>query len=134
MNSLLVGIFVVLAVWIFIKLRKTNSGLFKGLRPPTVRPSSQPPPEKSEMPHIGVPGTITDEQFKALKRNLFEPSKDWSFEEAGLILDAVTYLRAVCAEVAGESELPLEIHNELLVFILHDQDLRNYVFKWGKDR
>jgi len=86
------------------------------------------------MPRIGVTGTISDEQFKALKRNLFEPSKDWSFEEAALILDAVTYLRAVCAEVAGEREPPLEIQNELLAFILHDQDLRNYVLKWGKDR
>jgi len=87
MNSLLVGIFVAPALWIFIKLRKSNSGLFKSLRPPPVRPSSQPPPEKREMPRIGVPGTVTDEQFKALKRNLFEPSKDWSFEEAALILD-----------------------------------------------
>ena len=134
MNSLLVGIFVALAVWIFIKLRQGNSALFKSLRPPPVRPLSQPPPEKREMPRIGVPRTISDEQFKALKRNLFEPSKDWSFEEAALILDAVTYLRAVCAEVAGEREPPLEIQNELLAFILHDQDLRNYVLKWGKDR
>ena len=134
MNSLLVGIFVALAVWIFMKLRKSNSGLFKSLRPPPVRPSSQPPPEKREIPRIGVPGTITDEQFKALKRNLFEPSKDWSFEEAALTLDAVTYVRAVCADVAGKREPPLEIQNELLAFILHDQDLRDYVLKWGKDR
>ena len=109
MNSLLVGIFVALAVWIFMKLRKSNSGLFKSLRPPPVRPSSQPPPEKREIPRIGVPGTITDEQFKALKRNLFEPSKDWSFEEAALILDAVTYLRAVYAEVAGKREPLLDV-------------------------
>jgi hypothetical protein len=134
MNSILVGVFVALAVWIFIKLRKSNSGLFKSLRPAAVRPSSQPQPEKREMPRIGVPGTITDEQFKALKRNLFEPSKDWSFEEAALILDAATYLRAVCAEVAGKREPPLQIQNELLAFILHDQDLRDYVLKWGKNR
>jgi len=133
MNSLLVGIFVALAVWIFIKLRKSNSGLFKSLRPPPVHPSSQAPAEKREMPRIGVPRTITDEQFKRLKRNLFEPARDWSFEEAALILDAVTYLRAVYADVAGKREPPLEIQNELLAFILHDQDLCDYVIKWGKD-
>jgi hypothetical protein len=86
------------------------------------------------MPRIGTPGTITDEQINDLKGNLFQPTKEWSFEEAALILDAVTYLRGVCKEALGNEEPPLELQNELLAFILEDQDLRDYVRRWGEDR
>ena len=133
MNSLLFAIFVALAVWIFIKLRRRTGG-FRGLPSSPDPSSSQPPYKGREMPRIGVPGTITQEQITALKRNLFQPSGDWSFEEAALLLDAVTYLRAVCAAALGKREPPLKVQNELLVYILQDQDLRDYVRKWGKDR
>lgn len=86
------------------------------------------------MPRIGMPGTITEGQIKELRRNLFNPSREWSFEEAALVLDTVTYLRAVCSKVIGKREQALEMQNELLTFILEDQDLRDYVHKWGKDR
>ena len=86
------------------------------------------------MPRIGTPGTITDEQINALKDNSFGPTKEWSFEEAALILDSVTYLRGVCKGVLGNEQPPLELQNELLAFILEDQDLHDYVRRWGEDR
>ena len=100
-----------------------------------VRRSSTSHPQNSGRCHgFGTPGTITDEQISALKDNLFEPTKEWSFDEAALILDAVTYLRGVCKEVLRNEQPPLKLQNELLAFILEDQDLRDYVRRWGEDR
>ena len=133
MNSLLIGIFVALAVWIFIKLRQRTGG-FQRLSSSPYPSSSQRLEKSREIPRIGVPGTITQEQITALERNLFQPSGDWSFEEAALILDTVSYLRAVCSKSLGKREPPLEVQNELLTYILQDQDLRDYVREWSKDR
>jgi len=136
MNSILLGILVAVAVWLFMKHRQGNGGslfggLFSGSGSQVKRKS---PPKQREMPRIGTPGTITDKQINALKGNLFQPTKEWSFEEAALILDTVTYLRGVCKEVLGNEQPPLQLQNELLAFILEDQDLRDYVRKWGEDR
>jgi hypothetical protein len=136
MNSILLGILVAVAVWLFMKHRQGNGaslfgGLFSGTRSQVQRKS---PPKQREMPRIGTPGTITDKQIKALKGNLFQPTKEWSFEEAALVLDTVNYLRGVCKEVLGNERPPLELQNELLAFILEDRDLRDYVRKWGEDR
>jgi len=136
MDSILLGILVALAVWLFMKHRQGNSGslfggLFSGSRSQVKHKS---PPKQREMPRIGTPGTITDEQINALKGNFLEPTKKWSFEEAALILDSVTYLRGVCKGVLGNEQPPLELQNELLAFILEDQDLRDYVRRWGEDR
>ena len=136
MDSLLLGILVALAVWLFMKHRQGNGGslfggLFSGSRSQVEHKS---PPKQRDMPRIGTPGTITDEQISALKGNLFEPTKEWSFEEAALILDSVTYLRGVCKEVLGNEKPPLELQNGLLAFILESQDLRDYVRRWGEDR
>lgn len=89
-----------------------------------------------EMPRIGTPGSITFNQIKALQQNNFAPDKGWSREEANVILDAVRYLRAVCRDVGDEDDgpPPLEIQNALLRYILTEQDLREYVRKWGDDR
>lgn len=136
MESIILGIIVALAVWIFMKRREGNSGsLFGGLFT-GLRSQGQPKPtaKRREMPRIGRPGTITDDQINALKRNLFEPSKEWSFEEAALVLDTVTYLRWVCREVLGKEQPPVKLQNELFVFILANQDLRDYIRKWGEDR
>lgn len=141
MDSILIGIFVALAVWIFLKLRQGGMGrgglfgtLLKGHGAPSAPPSTHAPRKEHRMPRIGMPGTITEGQIKELRRNLFNPSREWSFEEAALVLDTVTYLRAVCSKVIGKREPALEMQNELLTFILEDQDLRDYVHKWGKDR
>jgi hypothetical protein len=136
MDSIILGIIVALAVWIFMKRREGKRGslfgsLFRGSR---AQVQQKTPQRKREMPRIGTPGTITDEQINELKRTLFEPSKEWSFEEAALIIDSVTYLRGVCKEVLGKEQPQLEIQNELLAFILENQDLRDYVRKWGEKR
>lgn len=136
MNSILLGILVAVAVWLFMKHRQGSGanlfgGLFSSSRSQVQRKS---PPKPREMPRIGKPGTITDEQINDLKGNLFQPTKEWSFEEAALILDAVTYLRGVCKQVSGNEQPPLELQNELLAFILEDQGLRDYVRRWGEDR
>ena len=136
MDSLLLGILVALAVWLFMKHRQGNGGslfggLFSGSRSQV---KHRPPPKQREMPRIGTPGTITNGQISALKDNLFEPTKKWSFEEAALILDSVTYLRGVCKEVLGNEQPPLDLQNKLLAFILENQDLRDYVRRWGEDR
>ena len=136
MDSIILGILVALAVWIFMKRGHVKGGslfggLFSGLRSGV---QSKPATKRREMPRIGTPGTITDDQQKELKRNYFEPSKEWSFEEAALILDSVTYLRGVCSKVLGKEQPQLELQNELLAFILENQDLRDYVRKWGEDR
>ena len=53
-----------------------------------------------------------------------------------MIVDAVIYMRAVCRDIAGSDDgpPPLEVQNALLRFILTDQDLRDYVRKWGETR
>ena len=136
MNSILLGILVAVAVWLFMKHRQGNGGsLFGGLFSGSgSQVKHKSPPKQREMPRIGTPGTITDKQINALKGNLFQPTKEWSFEEAALILDAVTYLRGVCKQVLGNEQPPLELQNELLAFILEDQGLRDYVRRWGEVR
>jgi len=136
MDSIILGILFALAVWIFMKQRQGNSkGLFGGLLTGSRSQGQPKPPQRQrEIPRIGTPGTITDEQIDALKQNFFEPSKKWSFEEASLTIDSVTYLRGVCKEVLGNEQPPFELQNELLAFILQNQDLRDYVRKWGEDR
>ena len=91
---------------------------------------------KRDMPRVGEPGTISFNQISALRQNNFEPDKNWSREEAFLILDTVRYLRAVCRDVgdADDCPPPLEIQNALLRFILTEQDIREYVRKWGEKR
>jgi len=94
------------------------------------------PAQQNTMPRFGEPGSITYNQTRALQRNNFTPDRNWSREEAALILDTVKYLRTVCRDVAGDEDgpPPLEVQNALLRFILTGQDLRDYVRKWGEDR
>lgn len=86
--------------------------------------------DEKAIPRIGTAGTITKEQASKLREYLFEPMKDWSCEEADLFIETAGYLRAVLAEVAGLEEPPLEIQNKLFIFILKDENLRDYM----KDR
>jgi len=128
MNSVLVAVLVGLATWVFIKAGQ------KSRQRRVMSPDNATAVKQQAMPRIGTPGTITEEQMTLLKNNHFTPAKTWSFEEAALILDATTYLRAVCADAIGPQDQPLKLQNELLNFILGDQGLREYVLKWGKDR
>ena len=90
--------------------------------------------EQESMPRRGTPGTITRDQIKQLKANHFEPQRLWSREEAQLILDAVTYMRAAIYAVTQETDPPLEVQNRLLKLILADENLREYVYEWGLNR
>lgn len=107
----------------------------------TRKQSSEPAPtpvrpEERSMPRAGEAGSITYNQTRALQRNNLTPDRNWSREEAALILDAVKYLLIVCHDIAGEDDgpPPLEIQNSLLRLILTGQDLRDYVRKWGEER
>lgn len=89
-----------------------------------------------EMPRMGTNGSITFNQTLALRRNNFTPDKNWSQEEAALILDSVKYLHCVCRDLTEEENdaPPLVVLNELLRFILTADDIREHVRKWGEGR
>lgn len=122
------------AAWVLLgihKRRKANAEHPSDAILPKV-----PSDKERAMPRFGEPGSISFNQLQALRANSFTPDRNWSREEAALILDAVKYLRTVCRNV-GDSEdgaPPVDIQNELLRFILTQQDLRDYVRKWGEDR
>ena len=124
MDAVILAALVALTLWLWI--RKRRPGLFS----PPARPAPAPP---RTMPRIGDAGTITQEQIDALRDNRFEPSSEWSVEEAALVLDAVAYLRAVCEQTIDDPAPDLDIQNDLLAYILTEEDLRGYVRKWGAD-
>jgi hypothetical protein len=132
-DSLAVALALGAAVFMLMRMRKRRqSGAGD-------KPASTPPRGAASapaMPRLGAPGTITYNQIQALSRNGFTPDKSWSREEAALILDAVTYLRAVCRTVAGDDDgpPPVEVQNALLVVVLTTEDVRDYVRKWGEER
>jgi hypothetical protein len=125
MNGIILGIVVAFIVWLSIR---------SGRRMKEKKTRLKSEAEKKTIPRIGTAGTITKEQAEELRKNNFEPLKDWSFEEAALMLDTTTYLRAVFSEAAGLKDSPLEMQNELLVFILDDEQLRDHVRNWGEER
>lgn len=92
------------------------------------------PEEQATMPRLGTPGSITRDQIRQLKENNFEPSRLWSREEAQLILDSVSYLRAAIYMITKDTDPPLEVQNKLLKFMLADDDLRTDVYDWSVNR
>lgn len=120
--------------WVLLQIHRRR----QSRRDPTATIIERPKADKNrEMPRVGKPGSLTYKQIQALQQNNFEPDKNWSREEAALILDAVKYLRTVCRDIAEDDEEPdppLDVQNELLRFILTEQDLREYVRKWGEER
>lgn len=122
------------AAWVLMKIHKRRQAASKdpteAIVPKVVETKAR------EMPRSGEPGTITFNQLQALRTNSFTPDRNWSREEAALILDAVKYLRAVCRNVGDSDDgpPPVEIQNTLMRFILTQQDLRDFVRKWGEDR
>jgi hypothetical protein len=125
MNGIIIGIVVAFIVWLSIR---------GGRRMKEKKARFKSEAEKKVIPRIGTAGTITEEQAEELRKNNFEPLKDWSFEEAALMLDTTTYLRAVFSEAADLKAPLVEMQNELLVFILNDEQLRDYVRRWGEER
>lgn len=139
-GTLLLAFAIGWGIWMLMKIHRSRGGGRNALTGPSAKSNAGKRRDKAEtpraMPRLGEPGSMTDNQARALRRSHFQPDKRWSFEEAGLILDAVIYLSAVCRDVAGPDDgpPPLEVQNELLRFILTDQDLRDYVRKWGEER
>jgi len=127
-NAVTFGIAIGVAILVFMRLRRRR---LQG-RAAAARPEAKP----RSMPRVGTPGTITYNQIQALKRNDFEPDRTWSKEEAALILDAVTYLRAVCRTIADADDgpPPMDVQNELLRIALITEDVRDYIRKWGEER
>lgn len=125
LNSVIIGTMVALIAWLSVRAVRRMKAKHAYLRSEA---------EKKAIPRIGTKGTITQEQAERLRKYLFEPMKDWSFEEAALFLDTTTYLRAVFSEAAGLNDPPLQIQNALFGFILRDENLRDYMLRWGEER
>ena len=133
-ESLIIGFAIAWGLWILLRIHRSRGArrsLFADKPTTTAKDAAT-----RAMPRLGKPGTMTPNQARMLRFNNFVPDRQWSFEEAALILDALTYLRAVCRDMAGEEDgpAPLKVQNELLRLILTDQDLRDYVRRWGERR
>ena len=137
MDSLLIAVAVGLVVWMLMRRAayaraRRQFGARQGA--PGSGDAASPPGDQKSMPRIGVPGTITRAQMAELRANNFEPMRQWSKEEAQLILDTVVYFRAVILDETGDSDPPLEIQNTLLSFILTDEELRDSIQEWSLNR
>jgi hypothetical protein len=132
MESLIFAAVIGLTVYLFIRRMR----VMKQQKRRQAEEAAQggPPEDPGSMPRLGAPGTITRDQMKWLKDNDFEPQRLWSKEEAQLILDTVTYVRAIIYMTTNEADPPIEIQNPLLKFILTDDELRQYVYEWGLNR
>ena len=124
MENILLAVVIGFAVWWFMRNARMMRARRQQLSQPRPDPEGGDAPQPKSMPRIGVPGTITREQMARLRENDFEPLRQWSREEAQLVLDAVTYLRAAIRMVTGEVGAPIEIQNNILGFILGDDELR----------
>ena len=116
-------------VWLFMRRMR-----LKRLQQAQAQAQAGPAPEPKTMPRLGTPGTITKQQMAQLKKMYFTPDRGWSEEEAALIIDTVMYLRAAIEDTTGETDAPLEIQNQVLGFILTDEELRDYLLSWGQNR
>ena len=134
MESILLAVVVALAVWLFMRNARAMRQRQRRHRQAPPPPRAGDAPEPKSMPRFGAAGTITRQQMVQLKQNDFEPHREWSKEEAQLILDSVTYLRAAIRMVTGEAGAPTEVQNNVLAFILGDDDLRDSVLDWGINR
>ena len=134
MENILLAAVIGLAVWLFMRNARAMRERRRRLGQPPPGAGAGDAPQPKSMPRFGVPRTITREQMARLKENEFEPHRQWSKDEAQLILDSVTYLRAAIRMVTGESGAPIEIQNNILGFILGDEELRDDILDWGLNR
>ena len=132
MESLIFAAVIGLTIYLFMRRIKVMKEQKRRLAEQAA--SGEPPEDPGSMPRLGSPGTITRAQIKLLKENDFEPSRLWSMEEAKLILDAVTYQRAVIYMTTGEADPPVDVQNQLMKLILGTDDLREYIYEWGLNR
>ena len=135
MDSLLVAFAVGLVAWLMMRriFQQRARQRVAALRA-REDASEDAPSDARTMPRMGVPGTVTRAQLAELRACHIEPSRHWSREEAQLILDTVSYLRAVIAEETGDRDPPIEIQNKVLGFILTHEGLREAVLEWSLNR
>jgi hypothetical protein len=129
MDSLILAAAVAFAVW--FALRRARA--VRARRAQQASAAAAPADGQKAMPRIGTPGTVTRDQMKALRECNFEPSPQWSREEAQLILDAVAYLRGVIAITTGDRDAPLEVQNKILAMLLGEGELRERVIDWSRN-
>jgi hypothetical protein len=122
MESLIVAILAGVAMWFAI-----NQGRKRRARRAAVAAQAAQPPSAGTMPRLGTPGTISRQQIKALEANNFEPSTDWSREEAALMLDGLAYARGVLAAVTGRHDHDIDVQNQVFAFVMRDDVIREYV-------
>ena len=137
MDSLLIAVAVGLVVWMLMRraaYKRARRQMAARQGSPGAEGAAPAPDGQKTMPRFGVPGTITRAQMAELRALDFEPMRQWSKEEAQLILDSVVYLRAVILGKTGDSNPPLEVQNRLLGFILTDEELRDSIQEWSLNR
>ena len=122
MESLIVAILAGLSMWFAIR-----QGRKRRARLAALAAQAAQPPAAGTMPRLGTPGTISREQTKALEANNFEPSPDWSWEEAALMLDGLAYARGVLAAVTGRRDHDIDVQNQVFAFVMRDDVIREYV-------
>ena len=125
MESLVIAFAIGLLVWLMMRrIFQQRIRQRMAAQQAQLEDSGDAPAEQRSMPRIGRPGTVTRAQLAQLRESHFEPSRQWSHEEAQLILDTVAYLRKVVEDQTGDRDPPIEIQNKVLGFILTDEDLR----------
>ncbi len=135
LDSLLVAFAIGLVVWLMMRrIVHQRARQRMAARQAGPEASGGASSEQRTMPRMGAPGTVTRAQIAELRARHFEPSRHWSREEAQLILDAVSYLRAVILQETGDADPPIEIQNKVLGFILTDDALRGAVLDWSLNR
>jgi len=127
LENLILAALVSVTVWLMMRRWRLNR-----IRKQAALETTQSGPRPT-MPRMGTPGTVTNDQIKVLKEYNFEPSPQWSVEEAALILAGATYARAVLTEVTGRREHPVEVQNLTFTFIMGDEALRQYVADWARN-
>lgn len=139
MDSLLIAVVVGLVVWLFMRRMVNQRTRLRAARQQaaaqgSAAPAGESPPDQKTMPRFGVPGSVTRAQLAQLRACHLEPSRQWSREEAQLILNAVAYLRVAITDVTGDDDPPIEVQNDVLGFILTDEALRESVQDWSLNR
>ena len=134
MENILLAEVIGFAVWLYMRRARLMRGRQRQQARPQADAGAPDAPQPKSMPRFGIAGTITRQQIALLKQNDFEPNRQWSKDEAQLVIDAVTYLRAAIRTVTGETAAPIEIQNSVLAVILGDDDLRDSVLDWGLNR
>ena len=127
MESVIMAVVVGVTVWLFMRRMRLK-------RLQQAQAQAEPQPEPKTMPRLGKPGTVTKSQMAQLKKMHFTPDRGWSEEEAALIIDTVMYLRAAIEDTTGDADAPLDVQNQVLGFILTDEELREYLISWGENR